>query len=62
MGTKACKQMKNNPQGEDLRFYESKLYTMRYFFEYELRKVDPLVERLKSDDRLTVEMGEAWFI
>lgn len=37
-------------------FYTSKLYALRYFYEYELRKIDPLIERLKSPDRLTLEM------
>ncbi|MCS4434755.1 acyl-CoA dehydrogenase [Aquiflexum gelatinilyticum] len=42
-------------------FYKGKLMAMRYFFEYELVKMDGLGKRLVSDDMLTVEMKGEWF-
>ncbi len=43
-----------NPQGDELRFYESKLHTMRYFFAYELPKIHGLAARLMDDEVLTI--------
>ncbi|GAB4404517.1 MAG: acyl-CoA dehydrogenase [Microscillaceae bacterium] len=43
-----------NLQGEELRFYESKLHTMRYFFSYELPKVQGLATRLTDSEVLTL--------
>jgi butyryl-CoA dehydrogenase len=34
---------------------------MRYFFEYELVKMDSLGKRLVSADMVTVEMQGQWF-
>ncbi|WP_299456186.1 acyl-CoA dehydrogenase [uncultured Microscilla sp.] len=46
-----------NPEGEKLKFYESKIHTMRYFFSYELPKTLGLMTRLMDkDDTLTVEV------
>lgn len=42
-------------------FYQGKLYTFRYFFGYELTKIEGLITRLMNDDGLTVEMTEALF-
>ena len=42
-------------------FYNGKLMAMRYFFEYELVKMDGLGKRLVSNDMLTVEMKGDWF-
>jgi butyryl-CoA dehydrogenase len=42
-------------------FYQGKLMAMRYFFEYELVKMDGLGKRLISEDMLTVEMKGEWF-
>jgi butyryl-CoA dehydrogenase len=41
----------------DRRFYEGKLHTMRYFFHYELPKVQGLAARLMEADGLTVKMS-----
>ncbi|MEL6925025.1 MAG: acyl-CoA dehydrogenase C-terminal domain-containing protein, partial [Bacteroidota bacterium] len=43
--------------GDDLTFYESKIQTCRYFFEYELPKTKGLHERLTSEERVTIETG-----
>jgi alkylation response protein AidB-like acyl-CoA dehydrogenase len=45
----------------DQNFYQGKLATMRYFYEYELVKVDSLVKRLQSEDSVTIEMRSEWF-
>lgn len=46
-----------NPEGEKLKFYESKIHTMRYFFSYELSKTLGLMTRLMDKDEvLTVEI------
>lgn len=42
-------------------FYQGKFYTFRYFFSYELPKIEGLVKRLISSDGLTVEMKDEWF-
>lgn len=42
-------------------FYLGKLYTFRYFFEYELPKITGLAKRLQNSDGLTVEMKPEFF-
>jgi len=42
-------------------FYHGKLYALRFFFGYELPKIDGLAKRLMDTDGLTVEMEEAFF-
>ncbi len=44
------------PIFKDINFYEGKMFTLRYFFGYELPKTLGLAKRLMDDDRLTVEM------
>jgi len=46
---------------KEKNFYHGKLYALRFFFGYELPKIDGLVERLMDTDGLTVEMQEAFF-
>ncbi len=45
-----------NAAGEDVHFYQSKLHTCRYFFEYELPKTLGLHARLMSAERVTLEV------
>ena len=43
-------------------FYRGKIHTCRYFFAYELPKIDGLAARLKeSGDGITVAMKPEWF-
>ncbi len=42
--------------GEDRTFYQSKLHTARYFYEYELPKIMGLRARLMSKERVTLEV------
>ncbi len=46
---------------KDLNFYEGKMFTLRYFFGYELPKTLGLAKRLMEGDRLTVEMQTGYF-
>ena len=43
-----------NPQGDDLTFYEGKIHTMKFFFHYEVPKTLGLAVRLKDDEVLTI--------
>ncbi len=47
---------------DDYNFYQSKLHTLRYFFEYEVPKTKALHERLASSDNLTIEMKAEYFM
>ena len=43
-----------NPQGDDLVFYEGKVHTMKFFFHYEVPKTLGLAQRLKDTEVLTI--------
>jgi alkylation response protein AidB-like acyl-CoA dehydrogenase len=60
-GIVAAKALENkaNLSENDAIFYESKLATMRYFFEYELPKTKALAVQLLNFDKLTVELDTA---
>ena len=47
--------------GDNFDFYQGKIFTLRYFYEYELVKIDALMKRLLSEDNVTVEMEAEWF-
>ncbi len=49
------------PAEDDVNFYQGKLYAFRYFFGYELPKIEGLVIKLLNSDGLTVEMKEDFF-
>lgn len=51
----------NDAHEADQNFYQGKLATLRYYYEYELVKVDSLVKRLQSTDNVTIEMQSDWF-
>jgi hypothetical protein len=51
----------NQPSERDINFYKGKIYTCRYFFDYELPKIEGLALRLKSSSKVTVEMPTACF-
>ena len=58
----AKKALTGNPSSQDADFYKGKLYTFRYFFEYELPKIQGLASRLKrSGDGLTIDMKSEYF-
>jgi butyryl-CoA dehydrogenase len=43
-----------NPQGDELAFYEGKLHTMKFFFHYEVPKTLGLAARLRDTEVLTI--------
>jgi butyryl-CoA dehydrogenase len=58
----AVQRMLNNGAKKAVQnFYNGKMYTLRYFFGYELPKTLGLAKRLLDDDRLTVEMQTDFF-
>lgn len=59
--TKASQALKTDLQGDDKKFYTGKIYTMKYFFGYELPKIEGLAKRLLNGDGLTVEMNSEIF-
>ena len=60
-GIKAEAALQKGASGDDADFYHGKIHTLRYFYEYELVKIDSLMKRLLSEDNVTVEMQAAWF-
>ncbi len=46
---------------KDVQFYDGKMFTLRYFYAYELPKTRALKTRLTSTDRITVEMQPIHF-
>ena len=47
--------------GDDVNFYNGKLQACRYFFHWELPKVQQQLELLGSIDTTTLDMQDAWF-
>ena len=47
---------------QDRTFFESKLYAMKYFFHYELPKIEGLTKRLMESDGLTSEIQALHFV
>jgi hypothetical protein len=47
--------------GADANFYRGKLQACRYFFQWELPKVQPQLDLLASIDTTTLDMQDAWF-
>ncbi len=60
-GVKAQEAMQGKPSASDLNFYQGKFHTLRFFFEYELPKIEGLAKRLLSKDAVTVEMQTGFF-
>jgi alkylation response protein AidB-like acyl-CoA dehydrogenase len=50
-----------NDRNEDSAFYLGKRQTCRYFFVYELPKVDAMMDLLAARDTTTLDMREEWF-
>jgi butyryl-CoA dehydrogenase len=57
----ASRALRSHPAQPEMNFYQGKLHTCKYFFEYELPKTMGLCARLRRGDGLTVEMKEDWF-
>jgi len=59
--TVVVKALRNSPGGVEANFYNGKFFAFRYFFEYELPKIQGLGKRLMNSDGLTVEMMADFF-
>lgn len=59
--TVAKSALAKGPSEADANFYQGKLSTFRYFFGYELPKIEGLAERLQNGDGLTVTMKNEYF-
>ena len=57
----AQKAINKGTSGDETDFYKGKLFTCRYFFSYELPKIQGLAQRLQTADGLTIEMNAAYF-
>jgi butyryl-CoA dehydrogenase len=60
-GVAVQRALNNGAKKADQNFYQGKMFTLRYFFAYELPKTLGLAKRLLGDDRLTVEMRAEYF-
>jgi butyryl-CoA dehydrogenase len=60
-GTAVQKALQGDYKEADVKFYQGKLYAMRYFFAYELPKTIGMAERLMDEDFMTVEMNAHLF-
>jgi len=60
-GLAVQKALNNGAKKKDLNFYDGKMFTLRYFFAYELPKTLGLAKRLMDADPLTVEMQKEHF-
>jgi butyryl-CoA dehydrogenase len=60
-GIAVQKALDGGPTKKDFDFYQGKMFTLRFFFAYELPKTLGLAKRLLDDDRLTVEMQTIFF-
>jgi butyryl-CoA dehydrogenase len=55
------KALAGGPLEADVNFYQGKLFAFRFFFAYELPKIEGLATRLHNSDGLTLEMKEEYF-
>jgi alkylation response protein AidB-like acyl-CoA dehydrogenase len=60
-GIAVQKALNNGAKKKDSDFYEGKMFTLRYFFGYELPKTLGLAKRLMQSDRLTIEIQTGHF-
>ena len=60
-GIAAQKALNGNEKNVDRIFYKGKLFTLKYFYGYELPKILGLAKRLMESDGLTVEMTTELF-
>ena len=60
-GLAVQKALNNGAKKKDQNFYDGKMFTLRYFFGYELPKTLGLAKRLMDADPLTVEIQQEHF-
>jgi butyryl-CoA dehydrogenase len=59
-GVVAQKSLRKGSEGEEYLFYQGKIHTMKYYFEYEVPKIQALRDRLLSPSNLTVDIDSAF--
>ncbi|MBM4340683.1 MAG: acyl-CoA dehydrogenase [Deltaproteobacteria bacterium] len=59
--TVVVKALRNGLGDAEVNFYNGKLFAFRYFFEYELPKIEGLAKRLMNSDGLTVDIKPELF-
>jgi len=59
--TAVVKALRNGPGEGEAHFFTGKFFAFRYFFEYELPKMEGLAKRLVRSDGLTVEIKPDYF-
>jgi butyryl-CoA dehydrogenase len=57
-GLVSTRALQGSPEESTAAFHRSKVHTMRFFFKYELPKVDALARTLEDGERLTLRGGE----
>ncbi len=57
----ATRKLEGSLSEQDTQFCEGKIFTFKYFFHYELPKVEGLMKRLLEADGLTVRMSDRLF-
>ena len=57
----ASRSLAEGASGENADFYHGKLQACRYFFRWELPKVQQQLDLLESIDTTTLDMQDAWF-
>ncbi|MFH1091815.1 MAG: acyl-CoA dehydrogenase [Pseudomonadota bacterium] len=60
-GVAASQALAKGPTEIEARFYQGKIKTMKFFYHYELPKIQGLAQRLKETDGLTVDAGKETF-
>ena len=60
-GAAVQKALNNGAAKKNQNFYRGKMFTLRYFFAYELPKTLGMAKRLMDTDRLTVEIQTDYF-
>jgi butyryl-CoA dehydrogenase len=55
------KALENDQSERENLFYQGKMYAFRFFFHYELPKIEGLGKRLMESDGLTLKMKESFF-
>ncbi|OSY87514.1 acyl-CoA dehydrogenase [Tenacibaculum holothuriorum] len=58
MGTAAKKALESGSTKRSQEFYEGKLLTMRYFYKYEMPRIDSCATTLMDTDMLTIKTGD----
>jgi len=60
-GLAAQRGLDKKPSESEAHFYQGKRYALRYFFSYELPKIQGLAARLMDSDPITVEISPSFF-